>query len=170
MIHSASTDISSEIISEHTIAEVILHHSNGQHSLHAMVPFSAGDVISSFTAGETFEQPNYLTVQKGLSEHITLLPSFLQYINHSCNPNVFFDTTQMKLIALKPIAPHEELCFFYPSTELDMAQPFICFCGSKNCLQNIKGALHTPLQVMQQYRVTAFISNALGIKKSQSQA
>lgn len=34
----------------------------------------------------------------------------------------------------------DELTFFYPSTEWDMAQPFDCHCGSENCLGKVRGA------------------------------
>lgn len=161
MINSAITNASLEIISHHSIAEVIQNNQTGQRSLHAVIPFKKEDVISPFSAGEIFSKPNYLTIQTGIETHITLVPDFLQYINHSCQPNVFFDTTRRELIALKDIEPHEELCFFYPSTELDMAQPFICFCGNKDCLQNIKGALHTPWHQLKNYRLSGFVQSQL---------
>ncbi|MCJ1477547.1 hypothetical protein MMC13_006219 [Lambiella insularis] len=34
----------------------------------------------------------------------------------------------------------EELTFFYPSTEWEMAQPFDCRCGAKTCAKRISGA------------------------------
>jgi hypothetical protein len=34
----------------------------------------------------------------------------------------------------------DELTFFYPSTEWDMAQGFSCFCGTPTCRGTIKGA------------------------------
>ena len=161
MINSAITDASLVIISNHSFAEVIQNNTSRQKSLHALVPFKKGDMISRFSAGNIFETPNYLTVQTGTKRHITLLPQFLQYINHSCSPNVFFNTTTMELIALKDILPNEEFSFFYPSTEFDMAQPFICFCGSKNCLQNINGAKHIPEQLLNNYRLSDFIQQEL---------
>lgn len=161
MINSAITNASLVIISNHNFAEVIQNNATRQKSLHALVPFKKGDMISRFSAGNIFESPNYLTVQTGINRHITLLPQFLQYINHSCNPNVFFNTTTMELVALKDILPNEEFSFFYPSTEFDMAQPFICFCGSKNCLQNINGAKHIPEQLLNNYRLSDFIQQEL---------
>ena len=161
MINSAITDASLVIISNHSFAEVIQNNASRQKSLHALVPFKKGDMISRFSAGNIFETPNYLTVQTGTKRHITLLPQFLQYINHSCSPNVFFNTTTIDLIALKDILPNEEFSFFYPSTEFDMAQPFICFCGSKNCLQNINGAKHIPEQLLNNYRLSDFIQQEL---------
>ena len=161
MITQAITNNSVEIVSEHGFAEILQNTVTNQKSLHALIPFKKGDVLSNFSAGEIYTTPNYLTVQRGVSEHITLMPVFLQYINHSCNPNVFFDTSSMEVIALKDIEPNEEFSFFYPSTEIDMAQPFICYCGSKDCLQNIKGAKYIPGEILKRYRLTDFIQQQL---------
>jgi len=150
-----------EIISKHGFAEIIQNTVTNQKSLHALIPFKKGDVLSKFAPGAVYAEPNYLTVQRGINEHITLTPVFLQYINHSCSPNVFFDTTTMEVIALKDIKPNEEFSFFYPSTELDMAQPFICYCGSKDCLQNIRGAKYIPGEILKSYRLTDFIQQQL---------
>jgi SET domain len=100
-------------------------------------------------------------VQVGIDRHIMLQPEHLQYINHSCDPNVFFDTYTMQVIALRPIDEGNEMTFFYPSTEWDMAQPFTCYCGSHRCLGEIKGAAHINGEVISQYRLTRFIQQQL---------
>lgn len=161
MINQAITNNSIEIVSRHGFAEILRNTVTNQKSLHALIPFKKGDVLSKFSAGEIYTTPNYLTVQRGINEHITLTPVFLQYINHSCSPNVFFDTYSMEIVALKDIEPNEEFSFFYPSTELDMAQPFICYCGSKDCLQNIKGAKYIPGEILKTYKLTDFIQTQL---------
>ncbi len=161
MIHTAITNSQIEIISKHGFAEIIQNKMTFQKSLHALIPFKKGDIISKFSAGETYRVPNYLTVQKGIDEHFTLMPQFLQYINHSCNPNVFFDCSLMEIIATRNIKANEEFSFFYPSTELDMAQSFICFCGYKNCLQNIRGAKYLSEKILKKYRLTDFIQQQL---------
>jgi hypothetical protein len=145
------------VISQHTFADVVQNASSGQKSLHATVSFSPGDVICPFGAGITQDYATYLTVQTGTSTHITLMPEFLQYINHSCAPNVFFDTTAMQLVCLRPLQPGDEMTFFYPSTEWEMAQPFVCNCGTKECLQLINGASHLSPETLRQYRLTDFI-------------
>jgi hypothetical protein len=149
------------VLNEDSFAAVRQNTQNGQKSLHAAVSFKAGDTIHSFSAGAVLHVPTYLTVQIATERHITLQPELLQYINHSCDPNVFFDTTAMQVVCLKPIQPGEEFTFFYPSTEWDMAQPFICQCGSANCLQLIRGAAHLSADVLQQYRLTDFIQQQL---------
>jgi hypothetical protein len=111
-----------------------------------------------------------LTVQIDIGKHITLQPEFLQYINHSCEPNVFFDTTTMHLVALKKILQQEEMTFFYPSTEWEMVQPFNCYCGSVNCLGTIKGASFLPKDIWKQYRLTDFIQQQLNRRSARKVA
>ena len=151
------------LLSDHGIAEVRQKISNGQHALFATRHFSKEETITAFSAETISQEPTYLTLQTGEGRHITLSPAFLQFVNHSCDPNVFFDTTAMKLIALKEILPGEELVFFYPSTEWEMAQPFECLCGSERCLGRISGAAHMPLKTLMNYRLTAFIRQQLAI-------
>jgi len=146
-----------KLISNHTFAKVMLNKATGQKSLHAATSFYPGDVISKFGAGTTSPHPTYLTVQTADDKHITLMPEFLQYINHSCAPTVFFDTTRMELVCLKALNPGDEFSFFYPSTEWDMAQPFDCNCGSPECLQVIQGAAHLSKATLKKYRLTDFI-------------
>ncbi|MEI8058985.1 MAG: SET domain-containing protein-lysine N-methyltransferase [Ferruginibacter sp.] len=146
-----------EVISRFGFVDVLRDPSTNQKSLHATISFVAGQVISKFYAGITQSYATYLTVQKGIDTHITLEPDFLQYINHSCSPNVFFDTNAMELICLRPIQAGEEFTFFYPSTEWNMSQPFVCNCKSNECLQLINGASHLDLSTLNKYRLTDFI-------------
>lgn len=150
-----------QIISTHTFANVVLDINTKQQMLVATHFFNENDVLTNFEAAEILAEPNYLTVQIGTDRHITLLPSFLQYINHSCEPNVFFDTTAMQLICLKPIAAGDELCFFYPSSEWAMAQAFVCHCDTASCLELISGAANLSKEVINRYRVTDFIGGML---------
>jgi hypothetical protein len=157
MITPSDTQQAFKVVSDHGFAQVLLNKSLGQKALHAAKHFSPGEVISPFHAGSTLAYPTYLTVQVSDDKHITLQPEFLQYINHSCDPNVFFDTTSMELICLKALQPGDELTFFYPSTEWEMAQPFNCHCGSTNCLKVIGGAAQIPVAILNRYKLTDFI-------------
>ena len=107
-------------------------------ALHATVPLAAGQCLCTFSHRAKLGSPNYLTVQVSPTAHILLSPAWLQNINHSCNPNVFFNTTTMQLECLRNVTPGEELTFFYPSTEWHMDAPFTCLCGSSECLQTIQ--------------------------------
>lgn len=151
-------------ISNHHFAEVRQKVSNEQNALFTLQQFQAGDVIADFSAGTIAAEPTYLTVQVGIRKHITLQPEFLQYINHSCDPNVFFNTTNMQLVALKNIQEGEELVFFYPSTEWRMTQSFNCYCGSSNCIGKIRGASYLTKDLQEKYRFTDFIQQQLARK------
>ncbi|HMR93619.1 MAG TPA: SET domain-containing protein-lysine N-methyltransferase [Chitinophagaceae bacterium] len=149
------------LISGHGFAEVRQHLHNQQQALYILQPFQAGETIAAFSAGTISAEPTYLTVQVGNAKHITLQPEFLQYINHSCAPNVFFNTTTMELTALRDIAAGEELTFFYPSTEWEMTQAFQCYCGHANCIGEIKGAKFLAAEQLKGYLLTDFIMQQL---------
>jgi hypothetical protein len=90
----------------------------------------------------------------------------LQYINHSCSPNIFLDLTGFKVICLREIRKGDELFYFYPSTEWEMAEPFQCLCASVNCLGRIAGASHLSKDAIQNYRFSDFIYEQLNNKHS----
>jgi hypothetical protein len=151
-------------ISKHAFANVVLDSSTNQKSLIASVAIKKGETICIFSAGITQSYATYLTVQTGVEKHITLQPTFLQYINHSCEPNVFFDTESFELVALKDLNINDELSFFYPSTEWEMDQPFVCNCKNSNCLQLINGASFLDKLTLEKYKLTAFIKQQLKLR------
>ena len=142
-------------------ADVLTNNITGEKSLHSTKIFQPNDIICKYTAASISNIPTYLTLQVALHQHITLSPEFLQFTNHSCNPNVFFNTTTYELIALKDICKGDELTFFYPSTEWDMTQAFVCNCAHKDCLQNIRGAAYLTKEILSKYRLTDFILKML---------
>ena len=151
-------------ISTHVIAEVRQLIQNGQNALFSLRNWQPGEVIADFSAGTISTEPTYLTVQIAEGKHITLQPEFLQYINHSCEPNVFFDTTLMHLVALTEIQAESEFTFFYPSSEWEMTQSFNCYCGKAACLGEIKGAAHLSPEAVARHRFTDFIQTCLAKK------
>ncbi len=161
------TEARRTLISRYTIAEVWQDTSNGHHSLHSTGAYQPGEVISAFTAASIWATPSYLTVQISNDKHIMLAPQFLEYINHSCDPNAFFDTTSFQLVCLKPIFPGDQFTFFYPSAEWNMAQPFACRCGSANCIGEITGASQLPEALLYRYRFTDFIRSKLDAAQQQ---
>ncbi|KAJ0292430.1 hypothetical protein CBS470a_002735 [Colletotrichum nupharicola] len=86
----------------------------------ALPPFAVYAKMS-FPPCNLADEPTYATVQCGKDKHLNL-NSDLLYINHSCEPSLFF----------------------YPSTEWHMAQPFDCFCGTPSCRGRIAGARDMP--------------------------
>ncbi len=112
----------------------------GQSSLRSLRAFAPGDPLAAFRPHTLQAAPTRMTVQMSETEHIELAPSWLAFINHSCDPNARFDPDVRHLVAERAIAPGDELTFFYPSTEWSMATPFDCRCGAARCLGRIDGA------------------------------
>jgi SET domain len=149
------------IVSSHGFCEIRLSENETAKAVFALQHFNKGENISVFSSAALLKEPTYLTVQIGLAEHIHLQPEFLQYINHSCEPNVLFNTDTMQLEALQNIRVGDELRFFYPATEWDMAQPFDCLCETPSCIRKIKGAKYLDKKILANYKFTAFITQML---------
>ena len=128
MIKTSITNPSAEVISKHDFANVLLNNASNQKSLHAAISFAPGEVICKFKADTRQSGATYLTVQTGTDQHITLHPSFLQYLNHSCAPNCWIDGRTLR--ALRRIEADEQLTFDYNTTEWSMDAPFECACGA----------------------------------------
>lgn len=135
--------------------------SNGHHLIIALRDFPIDSILHVFSAKEYIQNPSYLSVQVDEDKHIHLSPEFLQYINHSCEPNTFFDTKRGEIIAIRNINENEEISFFYPSTEWSMTQPFECFCNSSCCLGKIHGASHLDNSLINKYRFAEHIRKKL---------
>lgn len=120
------------------------------------VPFSAGDVIGSLAHGREVDRPTYHSIQTGPGAHIDDLGLFA-YLNHSCRPNVIVDTSALDVVAARDIAAGEELTFFYPSTEWDMQHPFVCRCGTPECIGTVSGAKHVARETLDRYFINAHI-------------
>jgi hypothetical protein len=161
MIQNPSLKNNYTILFQNEIAEVRKQETIHHHSLHALQAYNTGDIIAPFIARDILNKPNYLTVQTGENTHILLQPEYLQYVNHSCNPNCFFNTDTMELECIQPICINDEFTFFYPSTEWYMEQSFVCHCASHNCNVLIQGAYFLPPEVISNYKVTNFIQSKL---------
>jgi hypothetical protein len=105
----------------------------------------------------------------GEDKHIMLSPEWLQYINHSCEPNVAFDTSAFVLCALADISPSAELTFFYPSTEWGpMSEPFSCRCGTPSCCGVISGAVSMPRSLLSRYWLTDYVAGKLAASSNEA--
>ncbi|KAI9306311.1 hypothetical protein BJ944DRAFT_263758 [Cunninghamella echinulata] len=121
--------------------------------------FEKGQVIVNLE-GLTPGPKRYSSVQISPTEHVEL-NSDLLYLNHSCDPTTFLDVNQLSLKALKPLNVGDELTFFYPSTEWDIAQQFDCWCGSPKCIKVVKGAKYLPTEVLEQFELSQHIKDLL---------
>ena len=123
--------------------------------------YQAGDLLVAFSASNTQAEAECLTIQIGERAHIHLLPDYLQFVNHSCSPNVLFNTSTMEIECVATIHKGDELRFFYPATEWEISQPFMCNCGASNCLGLISGAAFMPYATLVTYKLSDFVLNKL---------
>ena len=117
--------------------------------------YSKGEVICSMPSENITDKPNRFTVQIGRDKHTHV--GKLAALNHSCDPNVILDTENMEMVAARDIEKGEELYFFYPSTEWQMDAPFICLCGSANCINVVAGARFLPLSTLERHYLNPHI-------------
>jgi hypothetical protein len=80
------------------------------------------------------EQQRHYIIQ--VEEGLFLTPSdpteAAEYVNHSCDPSAGLNG-QIALVALRDIAPGEEVCFDYAMSESHALFEFECRCGSPSC-------------------------------------
>ena len=117
--------------------------------------YTKGQVICEIPSENIMNKPNRFTVQIGREKHTHV--GKLAALNHSCDPNVILDTDHLLLVARRDIAKGEELSFFYPSTEWEMDAPFICLCGSSNCIHVVAGARFLPLSTLEHHYLNPHI-------------
>ena len=90
-------------------------------------------------------------------------------LNHSCDPNCYVDFDSLCLVALKDIAPGEELTFNYNASEYDLVDQgcaFLCCCGAVNCVRHLRGFKY--LSSEQKRRIKPLLSPFLEKKMKMS--
>ncbi len=121
--------------------------------------YSKGEIICSMPSENITDKPNRFTVQIARDRHTHV--GKLAALNHSCDPNVILDTESMEMVAARDIEKGEELYFFYPSTEWQMDAPFICLCGSANCINVVAGARFLPLSTLERHYLNPHIRDLM---------
>jgi hypothetical protein len=134
---------------------IAIHTENKVRSLVARQDFKRGDVIYQIPTEKVSDKPNRFTVQMDRNLHTEV--GKLSALNHSCDPNVILDMDKMVVIACRDIKAGDELSFFYPSTEWEMAAPFICLCGSPSCIHVVAGARFLPLSTLEHHYLNRHI-------------
>ncbi len=150
-----------KVIEVFDFCELRKDESNGHLGLFSRKKFSMGDLVINFGSSTMLDTPNYLTVQIGINQHILMSPEYLQFTNHSCNPNLLYNTATMELECLRDISIGDELTFFYPATEWKMSQKFECQCGEIDCIGLVKGAADIAIEILNKYKLTNFIKSML---------
>ncbi|KAF2713895.1 hypothetical protein K504DRAFT_488196 [Pleomassaria siparia CBS 279.74] len=131
----------------------------------SLVDLPAGAVFARIT-NPTPATRAYSSVQASRDLHIELNCD-LVYINHSCRPSLVFDMErwEIRVGSESKLKVGDELTFFYPSTEWQMAQPFDCSCKQAECKGTISGAKDMPETVLQHYWLNPHIEELLQEKR-----
>lgn len=106
--------------------------------VHARRGYSMGDVICRLSGQQVFDsrpegEPNYV----GIAPSLWIDPDPpIDTMNHCCSPSAAFGRG-LELVALRDIAPHEEVTFDYSTTEADPEWHLDCACGADNCRKKL---------------------------------
>ncbi|MHC8368554.1 SET domain-containing protein [Pseudomonas sp. ZT5P21] len=71
-------------------------------------------------------------------------PLFCGLLDHSCDPNVFIDMSELRLWALKDIKKGDRLTMDLAATEDKLQRQFACHCGCPCCRGWICGYAESP--------------------------
>ena len=131
-----------------------------------------GALFARITSATYSPRRSYSSVQATRDADIEL-NSDLVFINHSCDPSLEFDMTkfEVRVVQHRPLRKGDELSFFYPSTEWDMAQPFDCGCGASEvvCLKWITGAKFVDEKILRRYWLNQHIEELLAERSEKRQ-
>jgi SET domain-containing protein len=99
-----------------------------------------GYILTTAERYELPEQAEHYTIQIERDLHLTsgLIANDANFINHSCNPNAGL-SGQIALVAMRPIAAGEQVCFDYAMSEGDPEMVMACACGQANCRHSVTG-------------------------------
>lgn len=121
----------------------------GRRATVAAVDLEPGAVVL-FVDGDLVARPSRYSVQIGTHLHVDVgnCPDtdgssgqyVWRFLNHSCDPNAVLDGRV--LLARRAIAADEEVTFDYDTNEWDMAEPFLCNCGTRRCRGWVRGFRH----------------------------
>jgi uncharacterized protein len=118
--------------------------------------FQANEAILRFSGREISLAD---TLAKGDSEANALQIDDERYIdigppgvlaNHSCDPNAGI-VNDWVLIALRPIAPDEEICYDYSTTMWEGQWTMECRCGTSQCRGVVRDFPTLPQPIREQY-------------------
>lgn len=77
-------------------------------------------------------------VEENLYLTTVTTPSTADFVNHSCEPNAGLSSS-ISLVALRPIAPGEEVCYDYATSDGSAYDEFECACGTPSCRRRVTG-------------------------------
>ena len=126
----------------------------------AVEPVLAGETVAAFggwvVSGATLEglgadrQSRSIQVDTDLYLVSGETPEPGDMLNHSCEPNCGL-LGQLQLVAMRDIAPGEELCFDYAMCDASDYDEFQCLCQEPNCRTVVTGSDWRDPDVQEKY-------------------
>jgi hypothetical protein len=120
----------------------------GGFGVFAHQPIEAGELLVVWgghvvTRGEFVELPAItqrysIQVEEDLYLVADWPPEPADFVNHSCEPNAGM-SGQIALVAMRDIAPGEEVCFDYAMSDGTPYDEFDCNCGTPRCRGRVTG-------------------------------
>lgn len=113
----------------------------------ACQPVVAGELLVMWAGlladGAAFAELPELLQSRSIQveDDLYLVPSETEeadYVNHSCTPNAGIEG-QTAIVALRDIAPGEEICYDYAMSDGSDYDEFECHCGAPDCRGKITG-------------------------------
>jgi hypothetical protein len=124
-------------------------------ALHSRIPLAAGEVVFDLGTCTPVPVPDRYSIQIAADRHVDAGP--VRYLNHSCAPSTLIDTERLNVTAVRDLAAGEELTFFYPATEWDMARPFRCRCTEPDCLGEIRGGRYLDTTALARWMISPHV-------------
>jgi len=84
------------------------------------------------------EQGHTMQIDEDLYIGAVSMDEPADYVNHSCDPNAGIHG-QIVLVAMRAIAPGEEICFDYAMADGSAFDEFECSCGAPHCRGHVTG-------------------------------
>ncbi len=116
--------------------------------LFARVPISKGELLTVWggvilSTEELHKQPEIVqarAIQVEVDHHLSsgLIDDDADCTNHSCNPNAGLQG-QITLVAMRDIAPDEEICFDYAMSDAHPSFYMPCQCSQPGCRGEVTG-------------------------------
>jgi len=118
-----------------------------QRGTFALKPLAKGELIAIF-GGVVYDWEGLMgltdkirSLSLQVEDRLFLVPEKTgdgDYVNHSCNPNAGL-SGQICLVAMRDIAPGEEICFDYAMCDSLPYDEFDCECGKRDCRGRVTG-------------------------------
>ncbi len=119
----------------------------GRYGIFAVRPVVAGALIAAW-GGTVVEESIFqqlpselISLSVQIDEQLYLVPDRLgpgDRVNHCCEPNAGIQGCNM-VVALRDIAPGEEICYDYAMTDSASYDEFTCACGAPTCRGQVTG-------------------------------